>query len=162
MSTMHHDSATTWRDLENELTFDQVGQLLSFESKAKGDPASVAEVLLKDAREHVRQNKIDDENFGHLPTPAGAEHVYHWEDDGEGHWSRQFLGVSAVVKRPSPQYPNHRNSVEIGIDGIQHQDGTIERTVHIYSGGTSFTATEVRELVTHLARMAEEIDRDNG
>lgn len=162
MTTTPDDTATTWRELESELTFDQVGQLLNFESKAKGDPVAVAESLLSQAREHVQKNKVDGEKFSHLPLPAGAERVYHWEDDGEGNWTRLFAGLSAVVERPLPEYRNYRNMVEVGIDGVQYSDGSTERMIHIHSDGTSFTTANVRELVEYLTRMADEIDRLGG
>ncbi|MBV8785295.1 MAG: hypothetical protein JOZ00_01240, partial [Mycobacterium sp.] len=90
-------TATTWRELQDELTFDQVGWMLNFEATALGDPAGVAEHLLEAARTHIQQNKIDDERFGHLPMPAGVEKAMHWEDDGTGHWSRQFSGTRSVI-----------------------------------------------------------------
>lgn len=155
----YDNTATTWRDLQDDLTFDQVGWMLNFESNAKGDPADAAAILLDAAREHVEQNKIDAERFGHLPAPAGALKVSHWEDDGDGHWTRQFGGTRAVIERPLPQYWNFKNRIDICIEGIQHQDGAVERYVHMYTGGTQFTSVELRQLAAVVAGMADEMDR---
>ncbi|MCV7090195.1 hypothetical protein [Mycobacterium interjectum] len=152
-------TATTWRDLQDDLTFDQVGWMLNFESNAKGDPADVADVLLDAAREHVEKNRVDAERFAHLPTPAAARKVFHWEDDGEGHWTRQFSGTRAVIERPLPQYPKSRNRLDISIEGVQDQDGTIDRYVHMYTDGTQFTSVELRQLAATATNMADELDR---
>ncbi len=158
MTTTHDDNATTWRDLADDLTFDQLGFMLNFEKVALGDPAAVAEHLLETARDHVRHNKVDAERFGHLPKPAGAEKVFHWDDDGDGNWTRQFGGTSAVIERAGSKDP-HWNRLDIGVEGVQREDGTVERYVHLYSNGTEFTSVELRALAATATRMADELDR---
>ena len=156
-NTTTDNTATSWRDLESGLTFDQVGFMLNFESTALSDPADVAEYLLEAARGHVRQNRVDAQRFGHLQVPDGAAKVEHWEDDGTGNWVRQFSGASSVL-----QFPNFGSSVEVAIDGVQHEDGSVERFIDVYSDGSDgiqFTAEDARQLAGALIDAAAELDR---
>ena len=62
------DNTTSWHDLRDQLTTDQVAHLETFERDARGESAEVADCLLVMAREHARRNLDDAAQFGHLPT----------------------------------------------------------------------------------------------
>jgi hypothetical protein len=120
-------------------------------------PRTSLRAYSKRARDHVRQNKIDAEQFGHLPTPAGANKIFHWEDDGEGHWTRQFEGTRCGFGLANKG--KFANRVDVCIDGLQHGDGTIERSIFVYSSGAEMTSADARQLATTLTEAADELDR---
>ena len=106
MTTTHDDNASTWRDLADQLTHDQVARFermeqlclsdahLAFPQKDRSE--TVADVLggmLKEARWEAEQNLTDTHTFGHIALPPGITSADHWEDDGTGTWTRR-LSVS--------------------------------------------------------------------
>jgi hypothetical protein len=163
MTTTHDDNATTWRDLTDQLTNDQIGHLENFEAKALAEPAEVAEGLLEWAREHAQKNLADDAQFGHLPHPAGARRADHWEDDGEGNWSRMFAGSQRFIESPCISTPvtGDRTNIGLDIEGQQHADGTVVRYVYL-SGGGELTAISARQLAAALIEAADEVERLNA
>jgi hypothetical protein len=160
VTTTHDDNATTWRDLADQLTLDQLTWMELFERDALGDPGEVSAVLLDAARGHSRQNLEDDALFGHLSTPAGARKVFHWEDDGTGHWSRRFAGTERGVELPSDS--RFRNKADVDIEGVQHADGSIERAVYVNANGVELTAAAARDLAATLIAAADEADQLNS
>jgi hypothetical protein len=100
--TTDDDNATTWRDLADQLTpeqiarFDHAEQLcmtgahLAFpQSDRSKTIADMLDGVLKEARWEAQQNLTDAHTFGHVPRPAGVESADHWEDDGTGTWTRR-------------------------------------------------------------------------
>jgi hypothetical protein len=163
MNTTTPDNATSWRDLQDGLTFDQVGWMLNFRARRSVIPRRWLRFCWKLRAAMFGRTRMDAERFGHLPAPAGAVKVEHWEeDDGTGRWVRQFSGASSVVERPVPQFPNFPYSVEVAIEGVQHEDGRVERYAHIFSEGTQFTAEDARQLAGALIDAAAELDRLAG
>jgi hypothetical protein len=155
--TTTHDDATTWRDLTDQLTLHQITALECIERDALADPADVAAGLLDMARDHARMNLQDAAMFAHLPTPAGARKVFHWEDDGTGHWSRRFTGTERAVELPSDS--RFRNKADVDIEGVQHADGSIERAVYVNANGVELTAAAAQDLGESLIAAADELDQ---
>lgn len=151
------DNATTWRDLADQLTTDQVTFLEQFEATALSDPASVAEHLLAEARDRARHNLEDAARFGHLAMPAGAVKMWHWEDDGEGRWSRMFDGTRRGFGLDRTGVAANR--VDVFIDGVQYADGSIVRKINVYSDSGELTADEARALATAFVEAADELER---
>ena len=83
--TTDDDNATTWRDLANQLTpeqiarFDHAEQLcmtgahLAFPQNDRSKTiADLLDGVLKEARWEAQQNLTDAHTFGHVPRPAGG------------------------------------------------------------------------------------------
>jgi hypothetical protein len=102
--------ATTWRDLADQLTPEQIRRFDHQEAMAMRSlerkpaprgwvPQSAEEIahgFLSEARWEAQQN-LSDAMIG-IPAPAGAEEVVHWEDDGDGNWTRDVHGQCRNVK----------------------------------------------------------------
>jgi hypothetical protein len=116
------NNATTWRDLADQLTSEQVGRFERWEAdalnsvatgrNAYASPEDIARCFLVDARREAEQN-LTDSTFD-APIPAGASGAEHWEDDGIGRWTRLVHGIQRNVAHLS-----------VGISGEQHPDGTV-------------------------------------
>lgn len=141
---------TNWRDYADKLTVQQVADLTAIES-ACGDRAG--DHLIIQAQAHVEGNRIDREQFGHLPIPHGAGRLFHWAKDGNG-WAREFECARYTV-----------GGVTVGVEGRQDANGTIEATVFVSvndlatSRGGTLSADESRELAAALTTAAEDLDR---
>lgn len=148
--TTPDNTATTWRDLTDQLTTEQVAWCQRHERDALGDPVAVAEGLLDIAREHAQNNLRDGIEFGHLPAPAGAVKLWHWEQDGAGHWSRTFDGTCRQVA-----------GLDVSITGTQHPDGPVNRYASLYLDERSpnqLDADQLRAIAEVLTESADELD----
>jgi hypothetical protein len=151
--TTTHDDATTWRDLADQLTPEQIERLADMERRQAAEEP--AETLLFGAREYAEQNLNDGLVFGGVDWPEGARKVYSCGErtDGRG-WSREFSGTRRQVA-----------GVSVYIDGTQFADGTVERELAIgvddlSSGpGGRLTVDEARQLVALIADAADELER---
>ncbi len=160
MNTTHDDNTTTWRQLADQLTADQYAHIEQMEATAPSDPATVADGLLELAREHAQKNLTDAAQFGHLPTPAGARNMHHWEDDGNGSWLRLFsgevLGIGLNNSGPAA------NRVDLGVEGVQYADGSITRSVYVYTTAAESTAEQARAVAAMLVEAATELEGLHG
>ena len=139
--------ATAWRDLQHELTQDQIAWAENFERTALGEPADIADYLMDKAREHARGNINDQMMFGQVPAPSGAVRTWHWESDDDGQWSRAFDGTSRDYR-----------GFNISIDGRQYPDGSAFRTVSVHSDErVAFDVDGAREMARLLSEAADEI-----
>ena len=102
----HDDTATSWHDLTDQLTPEQVRRFEHFEAmalNAKRDAApdehdtadELLTGLLTEARWEAQQN-LTDAMIG-LPLPDGAENAGHWDDGGEGNWTHDLQGRARTV-----------------------------------------------------------------
>lgn len=90
------NTATTWRDLADQLTPEQRATLEHFEQ----DEHMPAEILLDFARDHI-DARLTDIAYADVPIPAGAK-VGNWEQNTAGGWSRSLLWLSTA----SPKWPS--------------------------------------------------------
>jgi hypothetical protein len=156
MTTTHDDTATTWRDLSDQLTPEQIERLTDFERRwtEAGKLQERDESLLFGAREYAENNVRDSVMFGHLDWPEGATAVYPSGELSDGRWSREFDGGSRQV-----------NGVTVNISGTQFADGTIERELSVSvddrsSGpGGDLNAAQARALAANLIEAADELER---
>ena len=79
--------------------------------------------MLVIARDYAQSNLTGDVMLGHIPVPAGAISTENWRTDADSTmWFRCFEGHRREV-----------GPVVVSIDGVQHPDGTVERTVSVYN-----------------------------
>jgi hypothetical protein len=143
------NTAHTWRDLADQLTPEQVTTLDRIEADllARGAPADiVATVLLDHARYNAQHNLADTAMFGHLPAPAVARFLSHFEKNSTGSWLRRFDGAIRDI-----------DDIRVEVIGIQHGDGTIDRAVCV--NGEELTSSQARELAKALVAAANEADQ---
>lgn len=145
------NTATTWRDLADELTPQQVEDFAYRETVIEPGPDRTA-LFLQQARRHVEGNRIDRERFGHVPAPAGARRVWHWEvDRQEGGWHREFEGREWKVA-----------AVSLFVQGRQFPDATVHAEVTLDATAAILGAEELRALAAVLCEAAQELEGGAG
>ncbi|OLP00209.1 hypothetical protein BVU76_21715 [Mycolicibacterium porcinum] len=147
--TSPDNTATSWRDLADQLTTEQRERLEQMErayTPASAD--AVAWMLLDHARDHARDNLVDAMRFGHVARPAGATYVWHWEQDEHGQWFRQFEGTGRKI-----------GGFSVSIDGRQYPDGSVFRTIAVQGDDREeFDLAGARQFAAELIAAADEIE----
>jgi hypothetical protein len=159
MHTTHDENATTWRDLADQLTPEQASRYERHEADAMQSiaaarnvyesPEDIARCFLSEARVEAAHN-LTDSTFD-VPVPASTVEVGHWEEDGEGRWTRLVHGESRTIDSYDATFY---------LTGEQSPDGAVAWSlyVHVNDSG-SMTTDQVRELAAKLIEAADELDR---
>ena len=154
MTTTHHDSATTWCDLADALTPQQIAYLENWESQPdippNADGSSCApeqhqSTLLFTAREFVEQN-LAGALFADVPPPPEDGRHWPWEHVGDGVWQRCFVGTVRKV-----------GGLEIAITGVQSTDGLIVRSIRV-DDTDDIDATAARQIAAALIEAVNELE----
>lgn len=142
------DSATNWRDLADGLTDHQVQDFIYRESII--EPTEGRRLLfVEQALAHIKSNRIDQERFGHIPPPAAARRMWHWEVDREqGGWHRDFEGQQWTV-----------GGVSALILGRQYPDSTVTTQVTMDATAALLGPDELRRLAAVLCAAADELEK---
>ncbi|CAM3108272.1 hypothetical protein BST27_18605 [Mycobacterium intermedium] len=147
------DNATTWRDLADALTPQQVAYIEEWERHPELPPRVDGSVktpeehqrtLLHVAREFLGSNTAA-VMLADVAPPDGGDHRP-WQDEGDGTWSRFFVGTVRTM-----------GDVRVIIDGTQYSDGRIERFVTTDSA-EGMGSAEARQLAALIIEAADEID----
>lgn len=152
MNTIPDNNATSWRDLADQLTPDQIE---TYECVERGTQGRASAQLLEFARLSV-EGRLAEMAYGDIPLPVGAESADKWQVHREFGWSR------SVVWR---EFRGPEMSVDI--DGWQRCDGAVaRRAISVYlNEGQQFTGAAARQLAALLVEAADELDRldrENG
>jgi hypothetical protein len=163
--TPHDENATSWRDLMDQLTPEQIAKLEKSESRyrrmAVSEPAwctwiprtaaDVASTVLSVARSYVADN-LNDVLFAEIALPAGAVTALPWDSDG----SRCFDGPSWCIERNGID-----PDIEVQIVGVQYADGRVERRIAVgeVHHDQPLTPFEGQQLCAVIAAAADEINR---
>jgi hypothetical protein len=155
MTTTHDDTATTWRDLADQLTPEQIQMLTDREAdevanevKWRGDGNWLAKWLVAQARDCAQTNLTERLHFGHLPRPADAVAVYAVVELGDGiEWSRVFAGTKREV-----------GDVSVRINGTQYAElsVTVDRP---FTDCGILEPSAARDLAAALIEAADEMER---
>lgn len=155
MNTTHDDDATTWRDLADALTPQQIAYIEDWELHPDEPPMADgsrrpaedrAAGLLLSAREFVQQNAAA-ALFADVPTPPDDGVHYPWEHYGDGVWQRFFYGTTRQV-----------GDAEVVVSGLQLSDGSITRSIPVQSA-ESLDVETARLLAVALVNAADELER---
>lgn len=155
-STQHDDNATTWRDLTDALTAEQIAYIENWERRPDEPPmadgsrrpeADHQRGLLFTAREFVGQNAAAALYADVAPPPEDGHH-YDWEHAGDGVWCRFFAGTTREV-----------DEARVMITGLQYADGRIDRTICVDGDCESLDASRARQVAAALIEAADELDR---
>jgi hypothetical protein len=142
-------TATTWRDLADQLTPDQIVDVERFDEQIRRESLP-CDMSLNYARQFARLN-VARLVLADMPAPPDATRIGDWEEMGEGEWYRSFMSWSCTTEK-----------VLVEVEGHQYNDGRIERWIIDHSGEEPMTARDTRERAEALLAAAAELDRLNG
>jgi hypothetical protein len=170
MTMTHDENATTWRDLADQLTTEQVTKIQGIERdpvgyfRRIGPPMSRSEVqatLLRMARSYAGDN-LAVYLCAEVPDPAGAVNVSDWSDWDVDAACRYFSGRSWVI-----DHGDHGEAIHVVVDGSQLSNGDINRAITLSNKsrewGTvnweTITPQQARQFASALIEAARELDR---
>lgn len=145
-----------WRDLADALTPQQIAELEYWEThpeippRADGSrpsPEDHARALLFSAREYLSQNAAGALFADVAPPPDGGVH-YPWEPDGDGGWVRYFTSTDRKV-----------GNTTVMINGMQHCNGSITRSICIDGETESLDPSAARQVAAAIVEAADELER---
>lgn len=144
--TAHDDTATSWRDLADQLTPEQIETYERIDRETLGRARAE---LLDFARRSV-EGRLADMVYCDVAPPAAAHSVDEWQMHYEFGWGRGV--VWREFRAPD---------MSVDIDGWQRCDGAVAaRGISVYlNEGQQFTSGEARRLTALLAEAADELDR---
>ena len=161
MNTTHDDDETTWRDLTDQLTPEQVRRFEHHERLALNSIDSghnphettedIARGFLTEARWEAEQNLTD--AMISVPLPPGAESAEHWEDGADG-WTRMLHGPSRSVEG---------FDAAVYRTGVQTREGSVTWSLYVHVADSDDMApAQVRQLAAALIEAADELERLGG
>jgi hypothetical protein len=159
MSTILPENATSWRDLADQLSPQQIERLEELERDptlfiGRTTESERRAALLNWARREAQDN-FADMMFADVAAPSGVTRLDGWTADGE----RYFSGSSWLVGRSPDEV------TAVLVHGTQYPDGSCKREV-VLSDGLGDGRTDLlmlskeraRELAQALIDAADEID----
>lgn len=153
--TRKDDTATTWRDLTDQLIPEQIAYLENWEARPDLPPMASGEAppleehyaaLLFAAREYAIQNAAAIE-FAHVPPPPDEGEHQPWTNLGNNNWVRYFYRTPCKVGPAS-----------VAISGVQSSDGSIKRWIYVEEVD-DLDPTTARQLAAALIAAADELER---
>lgn len=159
MTTTPDNTATTWRDLADQLTPKQRESFEYLEQTSHGQVP--AHLVLGWARQAVEGNLVD-MAYCDVHPPAGVISVGAWEQHREHGWSRVAVWHSYEGAVADPRLAGTHISVDI--TGWQHCDGGFTRSVALWGvqEGEELTGERARAVAALLLEAADELDRWAG
>jgi hypothetical protein len=169
MSTTH-DDATSWRDLADQLTPEQIARMEDLEriyrapqprySTVPTSDHEIAALLLHLARRHAIDN-VTGALYADLPSPPGAVDVGDWispsDDDDDPRPVRYFTGNQWATE------PDDGQTITVKVSGAQYGDGSMQRQVCIESiaDPVFLTAEQAHRAAAALVDAADEVDQNS-
>jgi hypothetical protein len=154
MTTHHDNAATTWRDLADQLTPEQVEKLAAIERHSDMPADEMTATLLNGAREWATCNVVDHVAFGDVEPPPDATHCY-LEEMHPGAWARCFDGTERKVCWSGAC--GVVSDVQVFISGQQYQDGHTVRSIGI-DARDDYDAATARRIAAAIIAAADEIE----
>ena len=151
MNTIHDDDATTWRDLADQLTPQQIAEMEYCEREQIPPGLSEPRHFLNSARAMIRHNLVQ-AMCADVPPPSEATGTLcDWEERDGDRFGRMFTVSRADVA-----------DTGVEICGVQYDDGRIERAILLTDAPEDITAAEARALAAALLAAADDLDRLTG
>ncbi len=147
MTPAHDETATTWRDLVDQLTPQQVVELEYCEREEFPPGLASPGNHLNHARKLVELN-LARAMYADVAPPADAIEVDDWSD-----WDRD------VYLRMFVSWFRREDGVSVEISGFQSSDGLVERSIVDTSGDNPMSAGLARQRAAALLEAADELDR---
>ncbi|WP_162938576.1 hypothetical protein [Mycobacterium kyogaense] len=157
--TQNIDTATTWRDLADQLTAEQLAMLRYFDERTLDGVAqefvrqNEAEAALKANYDPDRESELINERLADFPLPAGEPHADEWYAvrDSDGDATRNLEWASYNLE--------DRRGVGADVAGTQCEDGTVSRYVYVYAADQALKASQARALARILDTAADTLDQ---
>ncbi len=144
MTIPHDGTATTWRELADQLRPEQIAELDGWECGGYE-----AAKLLFTARVWAGENVADTVMFSHVAAPPDAAELLCWCRDNDGAYSRDFTTA-----------PRRFGETMIYVNGRQLSDGRCVRWITLWANEADhLSPAQAREFAAMLVRVADEIDR---
>lgn len=150
MTTTPDNTATTWRDLADQLTPEQVERYERTEQyfRSQGIPGDTARASLLDFARRDSDGNLADAAYGDVPVPPESISVDKWMNHAD------FGLARGVVWREF-----HEPDLYVDIDGWQKCDGTVLPEISLYlDEGQKLTSSQARALAVLLVQAADELD----
>lgn len=157
------NTATTWHDLRDQLTPQQIAELEDWERQpgippqADGsapDAEALRQAMLHCAREHTEEN-LAAVLYADLPVPPDATTgLDDWLSWGDGEYLRFFNGTNRTD-----------GPVRVYIDGYQNTSGKVVRSIKMRVServDDEMTPATARKAAAMLMAAADELDRLTG
>jgi hypothetical protein len=153
MTTTHDDNATSWRDLSDQLTPQQIAEMEYCEREGIPPGLNTPQHQLNCARAMARHNIIQALCADIAPPSDASGSVYHWEAWGGGGYGRMYEVSSTRVG----------GNMLVDILGVQHDNGDVERFILADLSENdrdgNMNAVQARQLAAALIEAADEMDR---
>jgi hypothetical protein len=178
-TTRSPENATTWRELCDQLTLEQVAKLEDSEQYHRVTAASlpagypyewpprseseIADLLLVRARIYAGDN-LGAKLIGDVAPPAGVEELFEWSEArfGVDNACRYFLGSKRVIERGG----RIDEDIRVQIDGTQQgADGDVTRHIMVIEGDherLELSSDHARQLGRALIAAADEVEKLAG
>lgn len=150
MTTTPDNTATTWRDLADQLTPEQVASYERLERRlqSQGIPSAATTAAFLDFARRDSLGNFADAAYGDVPAPPGAVSVDKWMDHSE-------FGLARGVIWREFRAPD----LYVDIDGWQKCDGTAVPEISLYlDEGQKLTSSQARTLAVLLVQAADALD----
>lgn len=146
--TTPDNTASTWRDLADQLTSDQVACYVRLEQEFRDHGRPDTDVLLLDYARSDVEFRLADMACADVPVPVGATGVDKW------HEHIAFGLCRAVTWREF-----HDGDLSVHIDGWQKSDGTVMPQISTYDDGLELTGDGARRFAALLVQAAAELGK---
>lgn len=157
--TTPDNTATTWRDLADQLTDHEVDEFRDMERRLPEGEKGAA-FLLKSARDCIADRLVD-VMYADVALPAGAR----TDSAGWGkNLQRDGYSRSLVWRSYEGGMADLRlagSGISVDIDGRQQSDGSFTRGISLWGvdEGAGLTADQARAVAALLVGAADELDR---
>lgn len=160
MTATTPEDAENWRDLEDQLTAEQIANIERLAHEWDNSPAELDRTRLSMARSYAGDN-VAQMMLSDVPAPAGAVTVQDWHDVDTPHAERFFDGRSWYIASDGDS-----DAFDVAIVGVQRADGAVQRDItlqwepHSYSEGM-MSGHQARHVARALIAAADELHGRN-
>lgn len=150
--TPQGDTSATWRDYADALSpelrrdFEATDLISDSEAQAMAPGVDPDEVrrrirasMLKTAKAQAR--------FARVPLPPTSTLADTWQDDSTGNWTRTVFGPRRTI-----------DHLSIGVDGVQHPDGSVQWQMYASVDDDPLTPEQARAFAEMLVLVAADYE----
>lgn len=156
MTATHDDNATSWRDLADQLTAEQIAELEYCERAQIPPEVDQPQGHLNYARAMAQRNLAQAVCAG-IPVPAEAVgEPCGWEEWGV-RWGRMYTAAPERTGRRKTG-GDRRPLWTVSVQGVQFDDCSVERSVTASVDDGPLTAADARQFAAALIEAAADLE----
>lgn len=145
---MSTDNVTTWRDLADQLTPEQVAEIEYCERHQIPPGIASEQTRINHARALIRSN-LAQAFCADMPAPADAiDTPSEWIEWDDQHYERVYTAHQSAV-----------NGASITVVGYQRSDGSYHRGIYVDGTLENLDSGTARTLAAALTEAADQLDR---